>query len=189
MGLQWHERQRRLRSGRCERHPKKWTRNPKTTMRLAKHALRWCRAKKAACRCFLQALVAHANKQELLEKKHMAHTKLQSAAKKLLDRPSLTTRITGRTSNRVTCNSPDPKGFPRMKIIRRCELPTSLLDHVAKALWGFNGMNVKGDFAVDGAKDTRKSGLGIPKLPCVSPNTPFAGAAQRKLPVDACRKP
>ena len=50
-----------------------------------------------------------------------------------------------------------------MKIIRRFELPASLLDHVAKAPWGFNGMNVKGDFAVNTAKDTRKSGLGIPK--------------------------
>ena len=66
MGLQWHERQRRLRGGRCERHPKTWT-----TMRLAKHVLRWCRAKKAACRCLLQTFVAHANmqtSQELLEK-------------------------------------------------------------------------------------------------------------------------
>ena len=76
-----------------------------------------------------------------------------------------------------------------MKIIRRCELPASLLDHVAKAPWGFNRMNVKGDFAVDGAKDTQKSGLGIPKPPCVLPNTSSAGVAQRQLPVDACRKP
>ena len=50
-----------------------------------------------------------------------------------------------------------------MKIIRRCELPASLLENVAEAPWGFNGMNVKGDFAVDGGKDTRKSRLGIPK--------------------------
>ena len=79
-----------------------------------------------------------------------------------------------------------------MKIIRRCELPASLLDHVAKAPWGFNGMNVTGDVAVDGAKDTRKSGLGSPKLPCRLPNMSFAGApqrTQRKLPVDACCNP
>ena len=81
-----------------------------------------------------------------------------------------------------------------MKIIRRFELPASLLDHVAKAPWGFNGMNVKGDFAVDTAKDTRKSGLGlgIPKVPCGLPNMSFAGApqrTQRKLPVDACCNP
>ena len=73
MGLQWHERQRRLRSEHCERHPKKWTRNPKNTMRIAKHVLRWCpakNAKKATCRCLLQSLVAHANKQELWKKTH-----------------------------------------------------------------------------------------------------------------------
>ena len=116
----------------------------------------------------------------------MAHTKLQCAAKKLLHRPSMARRA---ASNRITCNSPDPKGFPRMKIIRRCELPASLLNHVAEAPWGFNGMNVTGDVAVDGGKDTRKSGLGSPKLPCRLPNTSFAGAAQRKLPVDACCKP
>ena len=68
-------------------------------------------------------------------------------------------------------------------------MPASLLEDVAKAPWGFNGMNVKGDFAVDGAKDTRTSGLGIPKLPCGLPDMSFAGAVQRKLPVDACRKP
>ena len=69
MGLQWHERQRRLRSGRCERHPKKWTRNPKTTMQLAKHVLCCCSGEKANCRCLLQALIAHANKEKYLEKK------------------------------------------------------------------------------------------------------------------------
>ena len=193
MGLQWHERQRRLRSEHCERHPKKWTRNPKNTMRIAKHVLCWCpakNAKKATCRCLLQSLVAHANKQELLKKKQMAHTKLQCAAKKLLHRPSMARRG---PSDCITCSSPDPKGFPRMKIIRRFELPASLLENVAKAPWGFNGMNVKADFAVAGAKDTQKSGwLGIPKLPCGLPNMSFAGApqrTQRKLPVDACSKP
>ena len=146
-------------------------------MRLAKHVLRWCRAKKAACRC----LGCHTNKPELWKKNNMAHTKLQCAAKKLLHRPSSARR----SDNRITCNSPDPKGFPRMKITRGCELRASLLDHVAEAPWGFNGMNVKGDFAVDDAKDTRKSGLGSPKLPCGLPNMFFAGAVQRKLPVDA----
>ena len=187
MGLQWHERQRRLRSGHCERHPRKWTRNPKSTMRIAKHVLRWCparNAKKATCRCLSQALVAHANKQA--EKKHMAHTKLQCAAKKLLHRPSMARRG---PSDCITCISPDPKGFPRMKIIRGFELPASLLENVAEAPWGFNGMNVKGDLAVDTAKDTRKSGLGIPKVPCGLPNMSFAGAPRRKLPVDTCRKP
>ena len=91
---------------------------------------------------------------------HLAHTKLQCDAKKLLRRPSSVRR--GRTSNRITCNSPNSIAInsPRMKIIRRCELLASLLDHVAKALWDFNGMNVKGDFAVVCVKDIRECRLG-----------------------------
>ena len=76
-----------------------------------------------------------------------------------------------------------------MNIIRRCELLASLLDHVAKALWDFGGMNVKGDFAVVGVKDIRECGLRSAKLPCDLPNMFFTGASQRKLPVDACCKP
>ena len=76
-----------------------------------------------------------------------------------------------------------------MKVIRRCELLASLLDHVAKALWDFNGMNVKGDLAVDGVKDIRDCGLGSAKLPRGLPILFFTGASQRKLPVDACCKP
>ena len=116
----------------------------------------------------------------------MAHTKLQCAAKKLQHRPSMARR---RTSKSVTCNSPVPKSSPTINIIRRCELLASLLDHVAKALWDFNGMNVKGDLAVDGAKNTRRCGQGSLKRPCGLPNMFFKGAPQRKPPADACGKP
>jgi len=67
-----------------------------------------------------------------------------------------------------------------MKIIRRCELLASLLDHVAKALWDFNGMNVKGNFSVAGVKDIRECSA---KLPRGLPILLFTGASQRKLPV------
>ena len=76
-----------------------------------------------------------------------------------------------------------------MNIIPRCVLPASLLDHVAKARWDFNGMNVKEELVVDGVKDTRERGLGSANQPCDLPNMFFTGAPQRKLPVDACCKP
>ena len=120
------------------------------------------------------------------KKKRVEHTNLQCDAKKLLRRPSSARRG---TSKSVTCNSPNSIGSPRMKNIRRCDLLASLLDHVAKARWDFNGMNVKGDFAVVGVKDIRDCGLRSAKLPCDLPNMFFTGASQRKLPVDACCKP
>ena len=76
-----------------------------------------------------------------------------------------------------------------MKIFRRCELLASMLDHVAKAPWDFNGMNVKGDFAVVGVKDIRECGLRPAKLPRGLPILLFTGASPKKLPVDACCKP
>ena len=69
-----------------------------------------------------------------------------------------------------------------MKIFRRSELLASLLDHVAKALWDFNGMNVKGDFAVVGVKNIRECGRGSAKLPRGLPILLFTGASQKKLP-------
>ena len=115
-----------------------------------------------------------------------ARTKLHCAAKKLLRRPNMARRA---AVNRITCNSPVPKSSPTINIIRRCELLASLRDHVAKALWDFNGMNIKGGFAVVGVKDIRECGLGSSKRPCDLPNMFFDGAPQSKLPVDACCKP
>ena len=69
-----------------------------------------------------------------------------------------------------------------MKIFRRCELLASLLDHVAKALRDFDGMNVKGYFAVVGVKDIRECGLGPAKLPRGLPMLLVTGASQKKLP-------
>ncbi len=89
---------------------------------------------------------------------------LQCAAQKLLHRPSMARRG---AFKRITRNSPDPKGFERMKIIRRCELPASLLEHVAKGLWGFNGMNIKKllhrpSTARRGTFSSKKSFCGLP---------------------------
>ena len=130
------------------------------------------------------SLVAHANK--ISGTPYMAHTKLQCAAKKLLHRPSMSTIG---TFKHITCNLPDPKGSPRLSIIPRCVLPASLLDDVAKARWDFNGMNGKGELAVDGAKDTRECWLRSQKILCDLPIMFFTGAPQTKLPVDACCKP